>query len=166
MKERALASQTVARARLFTCATLTGHSIRAYGRYGIAMDNGPARKAQIGPKIQSSGHLLGDPFELSTLRRDDFDFVAASGPREDIVQANALPSTLTARGHQYPMAFMIRASGLDRHGLSDATPISYTHLDIAGSAEESGVGGCAPLGRVTGSPVVALAATFLTRFVR
>lgn len=32
---------------------------------------------------------------------------------EDILQCNNLPSSGTPRGHQFPAAFMIAASGLD-----------------------------------------------------
>ena len=33
---------------------------------------------------------------------------------EDVLQANNLPSSRTARGHQAPAAFIIMASGLDK----------------------------------------------------
>ncbi|KAF9578223.1 hypothetical protein BGW38_006093, partial [Lunasporangiospora selenospora] len=68
----------------------------------------------------------------------------------------------TARGHQYPMAFMNVASGLDEYGLDKAPEdqIAYSHVDIAGSAEElSGVGFSLP--EVTGNPVPAFASAFL-----
>ncbi|KAF9283152.1 hypothetical protein BGZ88_010618 [Linnemannia elongata] len=149
-------------ARLFTVATLTGHAIRAYGPYGICLDNGPARKANVSPRIQAGGHILGDPFEVSTLRREDYAYVAPGAASEDVVQANDKASTATARGHQYPMAFMSIASGLDSFGLDKEKKdqIAYTHVDIAGSAEElSGTGFSLP--EVTGNPVPAFAATFL-----
>jgi len=149
-------------ARLFTVATLTGHAIRAYGPYGICLDNGPARKANVSPRIQAGGHILGDPFEVSTLRREDYAYVAPGAASEDVVQANDKASSATARGHQYPMAFMSVASGLDNFGLDKEKKeqIAYTHVDIAGSAEEmSGTGFSLP--EVTGNPVPAFAATFL-----
>lgn len=43
---------------------------------------------------------------------------------------------MTSRGHQYPVAFLSVASGLSGHGLDSKNPICYTHVDIAGSAEE------------------------------
>ncbi|KAF8929960.1 hypothetical protein EDD21DRAFT_385224 [Dissophora ornata] len=148
--------------RLFTVATLTGHAIRAYGNYGICLDNGPARKANISPRIQAGGNILGDPFEISTLRREDYACVAPGSAGEDVVQANDKASSASARGHQYPMAFMAIASGINNFGLDKKKEeqIAYTHIDIAGSAEEPhGVGFSLP--EVTGNPVPAFAATFL-----
>ncbi|KAF9919692.1 hypothetical protein FBU30_010659 [Linnemannia zychae] len=148
--------------RFFTVATLTGHAIRAYGPYGICLDNGPARKANVSPRIQAGGNILGDPFEVSTLRREDYAYVTPGSPSEDVVQANDKASSATARGHQYPMAFMSVASGLSDFGLDKEKKdqIAYTHVDIAGSAEElSGVGFSLP--EVTGNPVPAFAAAFL-----
>jgi len=34
------------------------------------MDNGPARKNQIAQKLQQLGDEIGDPFEISTVRRE------------------------------------------------------------------------------------------------
>ncbi|KAG0347847.1 hypothetical protein BG004_006797 [Podila humilis] len=164
-KERVLAERKSGvniPSRLFTVATLTGHAIRAYGPYGITLDNGPARKANISTHIQAGGHVLGDPFEISTLRREDYAYVAPGTTSEDVVQANDKASSATARGHQYPMAFMAVASGIDQFGLDKekSDQIAYTHIDIAGSAEElSGNGFSLP--EVTGNPVPAFASAFL-----
>ena len=146
---------------LFTVATLTGHALRAYGGYGITLDNGLARKYKVSRRIHDAGHLLADPFEISTMRREDKTVVQPGRTCEDVVQANDQPSTMTNRGHQYPAGFMLIASGLDKYGLdSEHFPISYTHLDIAGSAETmSAVGWSLP--RTTGSPVAALTGAFL-----
>ena len=46
--------------------------------------------------------------------QQDYDFVGPEGPYEDVRQCNELPSSRTPRGHQFPAAFMIRASGLDK----------------------------------------------------
>ena len=165
MKEIALSSERPSSARLFTVATLTGHALRAYGNYAIAMDNGPAFRNGIAKRLRASGAQLADPFEISRLRREDFEFVKGSSPREDLVSSNNLPSTLTSRGHQYPMAFMIKASGLDSHSLSSKQPLAYTHLDIAASAELPSKGTIA-LGRVTGSPLLALSGAFLSRIAK
>ena len=60
------------------------------------------------------------------------------------------------RGHQYPMAFLSIASGLDLHGASSQHPISYCHVDMAGV-----MGGKPSMGgRATGRPVVAMAGFF------
>jgi len=122
---------------LFTMATLTGHVIRAYGtNYTAAVDNGPARVNETSQKLQAAGEEVGDPFEISTVRREDFEFIADHGEVADVLQCNNQPSSATSRGHQFPAAFLARVSGLDKHGRDSAQPLRYTHLDIAGSAGE------------------------------
>jgi leucyl aminopeptidase len=64
----------------------------------------------------------------------DFDFIDDKSEIADVLQCNRQPSNATARGHQYPAAFLARASGLDKHGRDSDKPLKYTHLDIAGSA--------------------------------
>ncbi|XP_041368476.1 putative aminopeptidase W07G4.4 [Gigantopelta aegis] len=141
--------------QIFTIATLTGHSIRAVGpNYTCILDNGPAKKMNNAQKIQEVGDEFGDPFEISTLRRDDYDFVKGPSEYEDLLQANNQPSTMTARGHQMPAAFMIGASGMDKHGIDSGKPLPYTHLDIAGSS------GPYP-GVPTANPLVALIGHFV-----
>eukprot|EP00118_Oscarella_pearsei_P020755 m.227265 g.227265 ORF g.227265 m.227265 type:complete len:524 (+) comp40036_c0_seq47:3086-4657(+) len=140
---------------LITIATLTGHAIRAVGpHYSIIMDNGPAVKKEAALKLQKAGDMMGDPFEISTIRREDFEFVSGRSEYEDILQCNNQPSSSTPRGHQFPAAFLIRASGLDEHGNDSSSPIPYSHIDIAGSS------GPFP-GVPTGAPIPALAAHFL-----
>lgn len=51
-------------------------------------------------------------------------------------------------------AFMVVASGLDKHGSGAEVPLKYTHLDIAGSA------GNFP-GPATGAPILALANAYI-----
>lgn len=51
---------------------------------------------------------------MSTIRREDYEMVAAPSEYEDILQCNNEPSSATPRGHQLPAAFMIVASGLDK----------------------------------------------------
>ena len=34
------------------------------------MDNGPARKHGVAQKLQAAGEEIGDPFEISTVRRE------------------------------------------------------------------------------------------------
>ena len=60
---------------LHTVATLTGHAALAVGQYPIAMDNGPARRKNVAERLRAAGDLYGEPFEISTLRREDFQFV-------------------------------------------------------------------------------------------
>ncbi|VDK22681.1 unnamed protein product [Taenia asiatica] len=120
---------------LFTFATLTGHVIRAYQCYTAVMDNGPARKRNVASDLQRAGDQVSDMAEVSTIRREDYEVVKGHTEYEDLLQCNNLPSSETPRGHQFPAAFMIVASGLDEHGLGcDKKQLPYTHLDIAGSA--------------------------------
>ncbi|XP_054735193.1 putative aminopeptidase W07G4.4 isoform X1 [Anastrepha obliqua] len=140
---------------LFTIATLTGHAcISAGDGYSIAIDNSVAHKAGHARLLQETGQSFGEPFEVSVLRPDDFDFNKGKVIGEDIVQANNAPSTRTPRGHQIPAAFLIQATGLDKHGVDSKFPIKYTHIDIAGSA-------CVFPEMPTGAPIVALAKTHL-----
>lgn len=143
--------------RLFSVATLTGHAGRAVGPYNIALDNGPARSNGVAERLAAQGELWGDPFELSRLRREDFDFVAPRTKADDVLSCNNLPSSGTARGHQFPMAFLAIAAGLDKHGNDSSNPLCFTHIDIGGSGCE---GGDWQHGRPSARPVVALLATY------
>ena len=58
---------------LMTIATLTGHAKRTYGSYSAIMDNGPAAKETSAEKVKSAGEAFGDVFEVSTMRREDFE---------------------------------------------------------------------------------------------
>lgn len=148
----------LAQPHLFSIATLTGHVGRAVGTYSVAIDNGPARALGTAERMSRVGDLWADPFEISRLRREDWDFVRPRTVADDVLSCNTAPSTATPRGHQFPMAFMAIASGLDRHGQDGAPPLSYTHIDIGGSAVEAGDW---QHGRPTGSPVAALAFALL-----
>jgi len=143
--------------RFFTIATLTGHAMRSVGPYPIAMDNGPAAQEGIAQKLQRAGHLWGDPFEISTIRREDSQAIAPKSTDHDIVQLQSGSSASASRGHQFAAAFLIGASGLSSHSRDSATPLAYTHLDIAGAACEQG---SYLFGNPTATPLVALAAAF------
>ncbi|EUB63494.1 Putative aminopeptidase W07G4.4 [Echinococcus granulosus] len=124
---------------LFTVATLTGHVIRAYKCYtassiSAVMDNGPARKLDMSHKLQKAGERISDMAEVSTVRMEDFEMCKGHTEYEDLLQCNNLPSSATPRGHQFPAAFMILASGLEKHGLGCEKQLPYTHIDVAGSA--------------------------------
>jgi leucyl aminopeptidase len=140
---------------LFTIATLTGHVIRAFGPdYTGIMENGPAKKFGVAKMIQEAGDVSGDPFEISTIRREDYMAHGGKSEYEDVLQAAGQASTMTNRGHQNPSAFLIMASGLDKHGIDSDKPIRYSHVDIAGSS------GPFP-GVPTGAPLVAMAHAFV-----
>lgn len=83
------------------------------------MDNGPARKAGVSSALAAAGHLLGDPSEISSLRREDFDFVAPTSPEWDVKQVNTAPSAQVRAARR-----RVRArGGTPRRGqLSDPLP--------------------------------------------
>ena len=140
---------------LFTIATLTGHVIRAFGdSYTGIMENGPARQAGVAKKFQEAGDLSADPFEISTIRREDYVHHRGPSEYEDVLQCGNQPSAMTNRGHQAPSAFLIMASGLDKHGIDSNKPLRYCHVDIAGSS------GPFP-GVPTGAPIVAMAHAYV-----
>lgn len=62
----------------------------------------------------TAGEVLGDVFEVSSIRREDYEFHKGKSEYEDILQSNNLPSSATPRGHQTPAAFLIMTSGLDK----------------------------------------------------
>ncbi len=143
---------------LCSVATLTGHVIRAYGHYGSVMGNDAALAAGWPQRLVDAGDALGDPFEHSRIRREDYEMIAPRADGGPTVQCNSAPSSATPRGHQFPFAFLERASGLDRHQLGTTVPTPFLHLDIAGAAEH---GGGPQAGEPTGAPVPALAGALL-----
>ena len=147
----------VANPYLFTVATLTGHAVIAMGPYTALLDNGPAKAKQVSASLAAYGAQWGEPMELSTLRREDIRFVDAKTTAADLLSCNSAPSSRTPRGHQFPAAFLLRASGLEEHGNRSGRPIPYTHVDIAGSSVR---GADWAFGAPTGSPVV----PFVTRW--
>jgi len=131
-KEKALKSPDP---QIMTIATLTGHAVLSVGNYSAIMDNGPAKAAGTALKVQAAGEKIGDMFEISTVRREDWDFIKdKSGEFVSVLQCNNAPSSRTPRGHQFPAAFMMRVAGLDNHMLSSSQPLKYSHLDVAGSS--------------------------------
>ena len=147
--------------RLFTVATLTGHAGRAVGPYSITLDNGPAYDLKVSEQLAQAGERIGDCFEVSRLRREDLAFVKPRTLADDVLSCNNAASSATPRGHQFPMAFLIKASGLSQHGRYAPDPLSYTHIDIGGSGVE---GGDWQHGRPTAAPVLAFAARWLLNF--
>lgn len=73
-----------------------------------------ARLSSNAEKLQASGETMGDPFEISRIRREDFCTYEGRAEGDDILQALNQPSSKIPRGHQGPAAFLIKASGLDK----------------------------------------------------
>ena len=110
----------------------------------LAVDGGLAES------LFASGARWGDPFEVSRVRKEDFDAAKGKSMYEDILQVGGGP-----RGHQFPVAFLIKAAGLDNLEVGGRKVVPrFTHLDIAGSA---GMDMTKP---PSGRPVVALVARF------
>ncbi len=138
---------------LYTVATLTGHAARAVGPYTALVENGVSRQQGLGEQIVEQGDLYGDPCETSRSRREDYDFVRPRTKADDLLSSNNAASAVTARGHQFPMAFLSIVSGLDKHDLTSEQPLPYIHVDIAGSGVE---GGDWQHGKPSAAPVTAL----------
>ena len=143
---------------LFSIATLTGHAARAVGPYTALVENGPARRNGLSQKMVYNGDLWGDPCEISRSRREDWSFIAPRTKADDVLSCNNAASSVTPRGHQFPMAFLAISSGLDKHDCNAEKPMPYVHIDIAGSGVE---GGDWQHGKPTAAPVAMLAATYL-----
>ncbi|MEO0478789.1 MAG: leucyl aminopeptidase family protein [Planctomycetota bacterium] len=138
---------------LFSIATLTGHAAKALGPYTAVVENGPARAAGIGRAMSEHGDLVGDPCDESRLRREDYDFIRPRSKADDVLSCNNAASSATPRGHQFPAAFLVIASGLDKHGVDSDQPLPFAHIDVAGSATENFDW---QHGRPTGRPIAAM----------
>ena len=137
---------------LFSVATLTGHVVRCYGGYTATVENSVAKHSGVASSIARQGESWGEPVEQSVLRRDDYAKIVDPSGAADILSSNNGPSSVTARGHQYPAAFLLKASGLSEHGGQSEKPMAYVHVDIAGSATE----GHPLYGKPTATPLVGL----------
>ncbi|BHF62874.1 metalloexopeptidase activity [Sparganum proliferum] len=133
-KEEALGKFKGKDVQIITAATLTGHVVRCYKWITGAMENGPSKNATFLKQLRLSGDQISDMLEISALRKEDYDFNLTPLETEDYLQCNNAGSVTTTRGHQFPAAFMIQASGLDAHGIDSDEPIKFAHLDVAGSA--------------------------------
>lgn len=155
LREEALASNLPLLASL---ATLTGHVGRAYGPYPAVMANGAASTERVPQLLQAAGEQLGDPFEHSPIRREDYEMVAARGINDVMPQCNTKPSVDTPRGHQFPFCFLERAAALEQHDKEGALPLPWVHLDISAAAVHKD----GPMaGQPSGSPVLGLAGALL-----
>eukprot|EP01123_Difflugia_compressa_P001613 TRINITY_DN1196_c2_g2_i1.p1 TRINITY_DN1196_c2_g2~~TRINITY_DN1196_c2_g2_i1.p1 ORF type:complete len:597 (-),score=135.97 TRINITY_DN1196_c2_g2_i1:34-1824(-) len=149
---------------IITCATLTGHVVRAYGMSAAIVPNSVALSKGIAHRLLELGESVGEPFEVSRLRKEDFEFIDSSSTFADLSSCNSQPSTMTNRGHQFPGAFLIRVSGLwdgergeRKEGgggggglVREGRDIPFLHLDIAA------VSGEGYFGRATAFPMLTL----------
>jgi leucyl aminopeptidase len=150
-------AKTAVNPTLYSIATLTGHAARAVGPYSALVENGAARLAGLSADLAMVGDLWADPSEVSRSRREDFSFIKGRTSADDLLSCNNAPSSVTPRGHQFPMAFLVAAAGLDQHTLNTEQPLPYCHIDIAGSGVD---GGDWQHGKPSAAPVAALAAYY------
>jgi leucyl aminopeptidase len=151
-------AETAVKPTLFSIATLTGHAARAVGPYTALVENGAARAAGLSHWFAQLGDVWGDPSEVSRSRREDFSFIKPRTTADDVLSCNNAASSVTARGHQFPMAFLVVASGLDQQSAISAQPLPYVHIDIAGSGVD---GGDWQHSKPSAAPVTTLAAAYL-----
>ncbi|WP_371195414.1 leucyl aminopeptidase family protein [Glaciecola sp. SC05] len=144
--------------QVFSFATLTGHAAIAFGPYSALVENQAAIDQNVSSNLIAAGHLWSDPCEQSKLRREDYNFIQPRTKADDVLSSNNAPSVGTVRGHQFPMAYLSIASGLDKHGAQHDKPIAYTHVDIAGSAVEN-------LDWQHGKPTAAAVAAFAASYI-
>jgi leucyl aminopeptidase len=144
---------------LFSVATLTGHAARAVGPYTALVENGAALQLGLSATLARQGDIWGDPSEVSRSRREDFTFIKPRSCADDVLSCNNAPSSVTARGHQFPMAFLVVAAGLDQASAVAESALPYVHIDIAGSGVD---GGDWQHGKPSAAPVTALVATYLS----
>lgn len=137
---------------MFSVATLTGHAVQSWGPYTALVENGPAKNIQLSADLQSKGETWGDPFEVSSYRKEDV--LTGDGLSYDVVQhMSGKP-----RGHQFAAGFLMIASGISKHGRDSEAPIPYVHIDVAPSAVESSD---FANGKPTGCTIAGLTAKFL-----
>ena len=75
------------------------------------MANGPGKCMKIPELLQAAGDLIGDPFEVSTLRREDYITVEGKSEYEDLLQSTNAPSTASSRG-SFKLIFNLKKKSL------------------------------------------------------
>lgn len=155
MREEA---KTAVAPQIFSVATLTGHAAISFGPYTALLENQAAINEGVSEGLIASGHLWSDPCEQSRVRREDYDFVQPRTKADDVLSSNNGPSVGTVRGHQFPMAFLSIASGIEKHNNDTEQALPYTHVDIAGSGVE---GLDWQHGKPTAAPLAAFTAEYI-----
>jgi leucyl aminopeptidase len=78
------------------------------------MANMPSKLNKIDSTLKEIGESVGDPYELSSLRREDYESVKGNQDYEDLIQCKNVPIASNHRGHQLAGAFLIMGSGLEK----------------------------------------------------
>lgn len=58
------------------------------------------RNENHGKKLQESGEIMGDMFEVSSMRREDLATHRGTFRGDDVLQSRTEPSVAVERGHQ------------------------------------------------------------------
>lgn len=77
----------------------------------LVVDNGPAYKAGYSRRLQQSSEEIGDPFEISTLKKEDIIAHKGVAEGDDVIQGQSKPSTQSMRGHQGKIMILVVNSG-------------------------------------------------------
>ena len=62
------------------------------------MSNGPARSLKIDHILEEAGSMIGDPYEISRIRKEDYENYKGKSEYEDLTQIQKPGSR--SRGHQ------------------------------------------------------------------
>jgi len=116
---------------------------------------GLQRKKGFSQSINNFGEVWGDPYEMASYRKEDYDTICTGHPTFDAVQMGESSAT---RGCQYAACFIMVTSGISKHGIDSDKPFPYVHYDIAPSAVEHSD---YKFGKPTACCVVSLAAKYL-----
>ena len=65
---------------------MTGHACLAVGDYTAVVANGPFRRAKLDLKLQEAGEIVGDQFDVGTIRREDYEFHMGKDEQSDVLQ--------------------------------------------------------------------------------
>lgn len=87
-------------AHIFTMGTMARHARFVAGpTYCVVLDNSVARQISHDRRIQEMGSIYGEPFEISWLRKDEFDYNKGLVNGEDLIQSDCCTHRVTQRQH-------------------------------------------------------------------
>lgn len=78
------------------------------------MDNAVARAVENAQQLQRYSEIIGEPLEISNIRREDYEAHKGKAEGDDLVQTGRKIGGVAARGHQAAAAFLVMSSGLDK----------------------------------------------------
>lgn len=100
MKEQIISKQ-LPNPHIFTFGTMSWHARMSHGDgYAVIVDNREASKEDNALRMQAIGTSYGEPFEVSSLRSEDFAKNRGRVMMEDLIQSDCCTNVATMRGHQ------------------------------------------------------------------